>query len=124
MNLTYCCHYPAGNLSSQGNIWYAGLGEENVEEEEGEEDGTEDAPAEPPVDTELGVQHEVEVPGEGAGPVDPVDGDDLHRGEGEDEDGAPVVVHHLQHHLPTGGDIEQPDTIAWSNKYNQSTKKK
>ena len=41
---------------------YPGLGEEDVEEEEGEEDGADDAPAESPVDTQLRLQHEVEVP--------------------------------------------------------------
>ena len=56
---------------------------------------------------------EVEVSGQGARPIDPVDGDDLHRGEGEDEDGATVVVHHLQHDLTPGCHIEQPDTITW-----------
>ena len=58
------------------------------------------------------LQHEVEVPGEDTRAVDPVDGDDLHRGEGEDEDGAPVVVHHLQHDLPARRHVEQPDPVT------------
>ena len=82
------------------------MGEQDIEEEEGEEEGAEDAPAEPPVHTELHPEHEVEVSGELVRAVDPVDGDHLHRDEGEDKDGAAVVVHHLQHDLTSWRHIE------------------
>ena len=110
--LTYQGDNPSRHLSWKWDIRNSGLGKEDVEEEKGEEDGAENAPAEPPVNTELHSQHEVEVSGDLVSAVDPVDGDHLHRDEGEDEHGASVVVHHLQHDLPSWRHVEQTNPIA------------
>ena len=58
------------------------------------------------------LEHEVKVPCEDARAVDPVDGYDLHGGEGEDSDGAAVVVHHLEHDLAARRHVEQPDPVT------------
>ena len=60
-DLTYWCQDPAGQLSGDWDVGDPGLGEQDVEEEEGQEEGADQAPAQPPVQAQLGLQHEVQV---------------------------------------------------------------
>ena len=113
---TYHGQDPAGDLSWGRDVGDPGLCDQDVEEEEGQQEGAEDAPAEPPVHAQLSVQHEVEVSCQCARSIDPVDPDHLHRGEAEDEDGTAVVVHHLQHDLTPGCDVEQANTVSYISK--------
>ena len=95
-----------------GYVGHPSLGEQNIEEQEGKKNGTENTPAEPPVDTQLHVEHEVEVSSDLIGSIDPSNGHDLHSSQGQDEDGSSVIVHHLQHYLAARRHIEQTNAIT------------
>ena len=55
MMILHLMTYPSG---------HSYLGDEDIHDEQWQEDGTENPPAEPPVDTQVGIQHEVDIPGE------------------------------------------------------------
>ena len=99
-------------MTSQGKWLNPVLGEENVEEEEREDDGTEETPAQPPVDAQLGVQHEVEISGDGSHPVDTADCQDGDCDESEEEESSNIEIHHTQYCHAPGCHIEQPNTVT------------
>ena len=57
------------------------------------------------------VNNKVHLHSYEARPIDPIESDDLAGGEGQDEDGAAVVVDHLEHDLTPGSHIEETKSV-------------